>query len=555
MKKTLILSVFILFIFTQNIFSQAYAGPDQEICIDQTCMQATDPAPNSGQWTLIFGSGTFADPNLYNTLVTDILPGTNVYRWEVDTDQDDVEITYNLPPIARFETNPTEFCAPAMVTINNTSSNYPGWDEADVYKWSVTGDEGWFIGETYSADEDLIEEFTNTGESDSVYDIQLVAIDTLTGCSDTIVHSITAFHGPTVEFIPSSHEKRFPDASFQFDNRSDTDLTSYHWDFGDGENIYQEDYVGLVDHAYGTWGTYIITLIGISEGQCDGMYIDTIVILPPCPDSYDVGSVIAKGCQPLTVEFNSNINFVDSIQWNFDDNSDPSNDENPLHTYEDYGEFHVIVKAWNKGCDEEPYERQDTVFVYPKPIVDFNVSPRLIMIPNQAIHCYNYSEFGNRYLWDFGDTVSFDKEPLHYYTEPGIYDITLSVWTEHDCFDSTLTERMVFAEEPGMIRFPNAFTPNPSGSNGGVYPCTGNRIDHENPNDVFYPFFSGVVDYQLEIYNRWGEKIFITNDICIGWDGYVDGVMAPQDVYVWKVSVVYSNGEPYKEYGSVTLLR
>ncbi|MCD4791765.1 MAG: gliding motility-associated C-terminal domain-containing protein [Bacteroidales bacterium] len=538
------------------------AGDDAESCEDYHTMNAQQIVGGTGIWTVVgIGGGTIADNTLHNTEVTSIVPGTNRFEWYTKRtysgceSRDTVELRYNLAPIPDFETDPTEFCAPAWVTIDNTSSNYGGWDEADVYEWSVIGDEGWFIGETYNVDEDIIEEFTNIGEDDSTYYIQLVAIDTITGCSDTIVHSITAFPGPKVEFTPSSHEKRFPDASFQFDNGSDEDLISYHWDFGDGENIYQADYVGYVDHEYGTWGTYIITLTGISGGQCDGEYIDTIVITPPCPDSYDVGSVIAKGCQPLTVEFNSNIHFADSIQWDFGDHSDLSNAENPLYTYEDYGEYIVIVNAWNKGCDEEAYERRDTVIVYPKPIVDFDVSPRLIMIPNQAIHCYNYSEFGNRYLWDFGDTVSFDKEPMHYYTVPGIYDITLSVWTEHDCFDSTLTKSMVFAEEPGMIRYPNAFTPNPNGSNGGVYPCTGNRIDTENLNDVFYPLFSGVVDYQLEIYNRWGEKIFITNDICIGWDGYVDGVMAPQDVYVWKVSVVYMNGEPYKEYGSVTLLR
>ena len=74
-------------------------------------------------------------------------------------------------------------------------------------------------------------------------------------------------------------------------------------------------------------------------------------------------------------------------------------------------------------------------------------------------------------------------------------------------------------------------------------------------NDIFHPLYSGIVEYQMEVYNRWGEKIFISNDICIGWDGYVNGVMALQDVYVWKVSVIFKNGEPHKQYGSVTLLR
>ncbi len=124
MKKTLILSVLILLIFTQNIFSQAYAGPDQEICVDQTFMQATDPAPNSGLWTFISGSGTFADSTLYNTLVTDILPGMNIYTWQVDSEYDEVTITNNE---VRAEAGPDQIICTGSTTLNavSPSAMYP----------------------------------------------------------------------------------------------------------------------------------------------------------------------------------------------------------------------------------------------------------------------------------------------------------------------------------------------------------------------------------------------------------------------------------------------
>ena len=60
--------------------------------------------------------------------------------------------------------------------------------------------------------------------------------------------------------------------------------------------------------------------------------------------------------------------------------------------------------------------------------------------------------------------------------------------------------------------------------------------------------------YKLEIYNRWGELIWVSEDVNKGWNGYVKGKPAKQDVYVWKVNVTFTDGKPYVEAGNVTLL-
>ena len=552
------------------------AGDDATLCYRSHQMNAQYIDGSSSIWTVVgIGGGTIVNNSLWNTVVNDLEPGTNYFEWFVDngncTSRDTVAITYNLPPIARFETDPTAFCAPDTVTINNTSDYYPGLSEPDEFRWRVEDNS---IGTTYDVNDDITHYFTNTGTTDSIFTIYLVAIDYETQCTDTFTSQVTVYAVPNVEFrIGGSHERRIPNATFTFENRSATDLDSYYWEFGwAGHNRYDTDFVGSFDFTYEEAGTYAITLTGTSTGQCDGVYRDTVVVLPPCPFSYDDGSLIAQGCQDLLVEFDDKVYYADSVLWTFYDvnddvYSDTSTRENsPVFTYTEPGEYHPTIKAWNDACGSEAnpyYTRTDTVIVYPRPVVDFDVAPRLVMLPEQLLSCYNYSDYGSRFIWDFGDESTLEtnpeiaeENPQHLYASPGVYDITLFVWSDHDCFDSAKIRDAIIVQDSGLIQFPTAFTPNPNGGNGGVYPCGDKYIvDKENLNDVFYPKAYGITDYQLEIYNRWGEKIFTSTDLCQGWDGYVNGVMAPQDVYVWKVSVVYKNGHPDKKYGSVTLLR
>jgi gliding motility-associated-like protein len=56
------------------------------------------------------------------------------------------------------------------------------------------------------------------------------------------------------------------------------------------------------------------------------------------------------------------------------------------------------------------------------------------------------------------------------------------------------------------------------------------------------------------IFNRWGELIFENFDWQAGWDGYINGQPAKQDVYIWKVEGKYSSGQTFTESGDVTLM-
>jgi hypothetical protein len=101
----------------------------------------------------------------------------------------------------------------------------------------------------------------------------------------------------------------------------------------------------------------------------------------------------------------------------------------------------------------------------------------------------------------------------------------------------------------GIIMFPNAFKPDMDGPNGGYY-----SQNEPEKNNIFHPYWEGVIKYNLEIYTRWGEKLFYSSDVNIGWDGYYRETLSSQAVYVYKCWGLFVNGESFLLTGDVTLI-
>jgi gliding motility-associated-like protein len=74
-------------------------------------------------------------------------------------------------------------------------------------------------------------------------------------------------------------------------------------------------------------------------------------------------------------------------------------------------------------------------------------------------------------------------------------------------------------------------------------------------NDVFKVVGMHMTEMELEVYNRWGELVFRTNNINEGWDGTFNGGDAPEGSYVVKVRATASNGEPIFKSGALALIR
>ncbi len=157
-----------------------------------------------------------------------------------------------------------------------------------------------------------------------------------------------------------------------------------------------------------------------------------------------------------------------------------------------------------------------------------------------------------------GDGFQTEEEsPVHTYTKIGEFNISLTVFMDYkdllgnvtaSCMDTVSKKPAVWVEGTGMLKFPNAFKPGRT-SNGGVY----DEIDYKN--EVFHPYHYGVAEYKLMIFSRWGEQIFTSDDVNIGWDGFADGKPAELGVYMWRAIGKYTNGKTFDIKGSVTLLK
>jgi gliding motility-associated-like protein len=88
-----------------------------------------------------------------------------------------------------------------------------------------------------------------------------------------------------------------------------------------------------------------------------------------------------------------------------------------------------------------------------------------------------------------------------------------------------------------------------------LYVPTGFTPNGDGLNDFFTSFGEFAETFRLEVFDRWGKLIFVSEDAAIGWPGSENGIAAPEGVYVFKVRVVGYNGEVLERNGNVTLIR
>ncbi len=249
----------------------------------------------------------------------------------------------------------------------------------------------------------------------------------------------------------------------------------------------------------------------------------------------------AEGCAPLEVYFDNNTITSTTgafYQWYFGDNTN-SNDFSPSHWYTEPGYYTVMLKVTSaEGCSSE-LTIQDAIKVFPVPDASVGASPMVTSILNPEISFTDYGNGSTWWNWDFGDNSSYNNEPntQHSYDAPGIYNVVLYVMNDFGCRDTAYTEILI--EGASTVYIPNAFTPNGDGIN-----------------DIFNVSGIGLNGVQMSIFNRWGNKIFISSNLNNGWDGYDQstGAKCPVGVYLYTVKVKNFKGEFEDFTGRVTLL-
>lgn len=172
----------------------------------------------------------------------------------------------------------------------------------------------------------------------------------------------------------------------------------------------------------------------------------------------------------------------------------------------------------------------------------FSVNPNAdcIAFEDNPLNFIDLSQHGLSGNWDFGNGTTQPyvpgENPIVNYTQSGDYEVVLAIVNEGNCPDTARLDICILPPTPIFI--PDIFSPNGDGNN-----------------DEFFVRGLGIIDMQLIIYDRWGQRMYEGSDPLEGWDGTHRSKPMPSGAYVYHVSVVLNNGrrETYK--GDFVLIR
>jgi gliding motility-associated-like protein len=318
-------------------------------------------------------------------------------------------------PVADFFTTDTLSCPTKPISFSNTSTG-PGLS----YYWDF-GD-----GDTSNALNPI-----HNYAADGLYTIKLLVTDQY-GCADTLIYpDYIKIVSPHANFVVSDSVGTCPPLFISFTNNSQN-YSTINWDFGDGTSTQQDNPA----HFYSNPGTYFAKLTITSPGGC----VDTIqkkIVLRGPQGVFNYGPI--GGCQPLTVNFTANTIDRLSFIWDFNDGTTTSTTDSLIsYTYTIPGNYIPKMILVDAGGCVVPITGPDTIRVNG---VDAHFNFVNPVFCDQASVTFKDSSFSTEpitsYTWNFGDgNTSSVKDPVHLYSNTGIYHPQLIVTTIGGCTDT-----------------------------------------------------------------------------------------------------------------------
>lgn len=397
---------------TEIDFIEVFDIPDTyfEYIADEDVVSFINLSSGGTSWFWDFGDGntsteespthTYADDGIYEVTLT----GTNTCGSTSHVEFVEVVTT----PIADFEADITEDCAPLTVTFEDLSTpNTTGWS------WTFPGG----VPATSTLQNPVVE-YNQAG----VYSVTLTASNAAGQTTLTRTNYITVTDVPTGGFNFTVQIDSVFFSSFGMND-------SISWDFGDGGSSFEKNPV----HVYATEGTFTVLMTLYNEcGETSYMQDVTVVFLPEA----DFTATPTSGCTPLEVAFQENASAnTTSFQWVFPGGSPASSTEaDPFVIYDAPGQYNVTFVAINSvGTDTLILVNYITVLA--DPVAGFTA---VVENGNEATFT-NTSQDATSYVWDFGDgSGSTEENPTHTYAIDGEYTVTL--WAYNQCDSSFFTQ-------------------------------------------------------------------------------------------------------------------
>jgi len=199
-------------------------------------------------------------------------------------------------------------------------------------------------------------------------------------------------------------------------NAERTDLSTYLWNFGDGNSSTEKN----PQHIYSDEGVYNVSLTETNECQSKTIWV-TVIISCPKPNLY-----FTSATENLNAFFTTHSQYISTIHWDFGDGTAIETVDTEIeHTYLASGTYLVCLSASNECGSEQICKSVEISCPFPEANFDYEItSGSSITFTNQSV---NY----NTFIWSFGNGVQSKEESPVQQFEPGIYEVCLEV--ENNC--------------------------------------------------------------------------------------------------------------------------
>ncbi len=504
-------------------------------CNNDTVL-VTNLSPSISGYIWDFGDGTPMDsvefsPNHIFSIAGNYnitLVGFSAINGCPDTINKPIQVVQH--PEANFSISNVNGCSPFTITLNSSTPN------TIYYLWDL-GNGDSIIGNPVSYT------YNNSGQ----YSINLYLLDSNLCSDDTAYNFINVFPVPIADFSYDQNPICQTPTTIQFINNS-LGANNYNWNFGGlGQSVTQNPFLNL-----STPQIFNVELIASNLFNCRDT-INKVIKVYGVP----IADFIPKdftGCVPLSLNFINTSTNANNAFWYFG-NGVTAIGNSVFYTYNQVGNYNVTLIANEDSICFDTLFVTDAIEVLPIPTANFSYYEVDTLINPSGIYQFNdLSIDAVRWEWNFGDgsPVVNDKNPIHRFYNNGIFYVTLIVFNDVDCPDTSVVAVQV--DYLGSLFIPNALSPD-AGTIETMF---------------FIPKGVGLASYNIEVFSPYGEVVWSSNNLVNGqpterWDGTFNNKPAPQGAYVWKVDAVFQNGkrwngmsyhnEPPSTYGSLMIIR
>lgn len=307
--------------------------------------------------------------------------------------------------------------------------------------------------------------------------------------------------------------------------------------FSDGSSITGPN----ATYQFSAPGTYTVkNVVESSVGCKDSISYQVLSHFLP---KANFGLNESEGCAPFMINFidSSTIATGEIVEWRWKTESEVvSSMQNYQHQYINAGtkDIQLLVKS-DSGCLDS-IQKLAVAKIYPKPKAIFSYSPTAPSIIENEVQFTDLSVNSVFWNWSFGDGgASNEQYPSNEYKDTGLFNVRLEILDSNQCVGDTQLE--VYIQPAFFVFTPNSFTPNGDGLN-----------ETWGPEGVL----EGVLGYELQIFNRWGEILFESKDPSKRWDGKYQGSLVQEGHYGYRMRYTdYTRLKWYNQKGTIYLMR